>query len=91
MAEPQPSTLPVHDGPCIRCKLRRPGATPFLCLICLRSICRDYCLQKPNLRFVVEEVFDVAVKRFQNNIQKRSRRAFRRIQAGLLPHTPPGF
>jgi hypothetical protein len=87
----QAAILPVYEGPCIRCKERRPGGTPFLCLRCLRITCRDYMRQKIQYRYMGDELFDVAAKRFQNEIQKHSRQSFKRIQSGLNPLTPPGF
>lgn len=88
---PQLAYLPVADGPCIRCKVRKPGGTPFLCLLCLRAVTKLMLLRHDYYQGLPEEQLDYFVRARAREHQKAARSAFRRLQAGLLPLTPPGF
>lgn len=68
---------------CLRCKSQFPGATPWLCMSCLKDLVHEILrFQKLSLH---EEFFAQKKKAKLNRIQSKSRKAWKRSQLGLLP------
>lgn len=68
--------MPPSDGACIKCKMKKAVATPYLCFTCFDQI--SYQLTTFFSPHDDENIFAVKLKKFKNKAQKYTRKNYKR-------------